>query len=82
MAGQPPLEINLRGPPSLVVSDIVYSPLETNLLKLARDRGLRTADGLGMLLHQAVRGFQLWFGVRPQVTPELRALVEKDLLKS
>jgi shikimate dehydrogenase len=82
MAGQPPLEINLRCPPSLVVSDIVYTPLETNLLKLARDRGLRTADGLGMLLHQAVRGFQLWFGVRPQVTPELRALVEKDLLKS
>jgi len=82
MAGQPPLQINLRGPPSLVVSDIVYSPLETALLKLARDRGLRTADGLGMLLHQAVRGFQLWFGVRPQVTSELRALVEKDLLQS
>jgi shikimate dehydrogenase len=82
MAGQPPLEINPRGPPSLVVSDIVYSPLETNLLKVARDRGLRTADGLGMLLHQAVRGFELWFGVRPAVTPELRALVEEDLLKS
>jgi shikimate dehydrogenase len=82
MAGQPPLEINPRGPPSLVVSDIVYSPLETKLLKVARDRGLRTADGLGMLLHQAVRGFQLWFGVRPEVTPELRALVEEDLLKS
>ena len=81
MAGQPPLEINLRAPPSLVVSDIVYSPLETNLLKLAHDRGLRTADGLGMLLHQAVRGFQLWFGVRPEVTPELRSLVEKDLLE-
>ena len=82
MAGQPPLEINPRGPPSLVVSDIVYSPLETNLLKVARDRGLRTADGLGMLLHQAVRGFQLWFGVRPEVTPELRALVEEDLRRS
>ena len=82
MAGQPPLEINLRGPSSLVVSDIVYSPLQTALLRLARDRGLRTADGLGMLLHQAVRGFQLWFGVRPEVTPELRALVEQDLLKS
>jgi shikimate dehydrogenase len=82
MAGQPALEVNLRSPPSLVVSDIVYSPLETALLKLARDRGLRTADGLGMLLHQAVRGFQLWFGVRPEVTRELRALVEEDLLKS
>jgi shikimate dehydrogenase len=81
MAGQPPLEINLRAPPSLVVSDIVYTPLETALLRLARERGLRTADGLGMLLHQAVRGFQLWFGVRPEVTPELRALVEKDLLE-
>jgi shikimate dehydrogenase len=82
MAGQPPLEINPRGPPSLVVSDIVYTPLETKLLKVARDRGLRTADGLGMLLHQAVRGFQLWFGVRPEVTPELRALVEQDLRES
>jgi shikimate dehydrogenase len=56
-------------------------PLETALLKLARECGLRTADGLGMLLHQAVRGFQLWFGVKPEVTAELRALVEADLLK-
>jgi shikimate dehydrogenase len=81
MAGQPPLEINLRCPASLVVADLVYAPLETGLLAAARARGLRTADGLGMLLHQAVRGFQLWFGVRPEVTPELRALVEADLLK-
>lgn len=81
MVGQPALDINLRCPPSLVVADLVYDPLETPLLKMARERGLRTADGLGMLLHQAVRGFQLWFGVRPQVTPELRALVEADLLK-
>ena len=79
MVGQPPLEINLRCPASLVVADLVYAPLETGLLKLARERGLRTADGLGMLLHQAVRGFELWFGVRPEVTPELRALVEADL---
>ena len=48
-------------------------------MKAARERGLRVADGLGMLLHQAVRGFELWFGVRPEVTPELRALVEADL---
>ena len=82
MVGQPPLEINLRCPASLVVADLVYAPLETGLLKLARDRGLRTADGLGMLLHQAVRGFELWFGQRPQVTPELRALVEADLTNS
>jgi shikimate dehydrogenase len=81
MIGQPPLEINLRCPASLVVADLVYAPLETGLLASARARGLRTADGLGMLLHQAVRGFQLWFGVRPEVTPELRAIVEADLLK-
>ncbi|HYC17629.1 MAG TPA: shikimate dehydrogenase [Pseudolabrys sp.] len=81
MVGQPPLEFNLRAPPSLVVADLVYDPLVTGLLASARARGLRTADGLGMLLHQAVRGFELWFGVRPEVTPELRALIEADLLK-
>ena len=79
MVGQPPLDINLRCPASLVVADLVYAPLETGLLKLARERGLRTADGLGMLLHQAVRGFERWFGIRPEVTLELRALVEADL---
>ncbi len=79
MVGQPPLEINLRCPASLVVADLVYAPLETELLKLARERGLRTADGLGMLLHQAVRGFERWFGIKPEVTPELRALVEADI---
>jgi shikimate dehydrogenase len=79
MVGQPPLEINLRCPASLVVADLVYDPLETGILKGARERGLRVADGLGMLLHQAVRGFELWFGVRPEVTPELRKLVEDDL---
>ncbi len=81
MEGHPPLDINLRCPASLVVADIVYDPLDTRLLQVARERGLRTADGLGMLLHQAVRGFELWFGVRPEVTPELRALVEADLGK-
>ena len=80
MVGQPPLEFNLRCPPSLVVADLVYAPLVTGLLASARARGLRTADGLGMLLHQAVRGFELWFGIRPEVTPELRALIEADLL--
>lgn len=79
MVGQPSLEVNLRCPASLVVADLVYDPLETNLLKAARERGLRVADGLGMLLHQAVRGFELWFGVRPEVTAELRAMVEADL---
>jgi shikimate dehydrogenase len=81
MVGQPPLEINLRGQDSLVVADLVYAPLVTGLLAAARERGLRTADGLGMLLHQAVRGFERWFGVKPEVTDELRALVEADLLK-
>jgi shikimate dehydrogenase len=80
MAGAPPLKLGLaRLPASAVVADVVYAPLETGLLKSARARGLRTVDGLGMLLHQAVRGFELWFGVRPQVTPELRAAVEADL---
>ena len=82
MIGHPPLSINLdRLPPSAVVADVVYAPLETPLLAAARARGFRTVDGLGMLLHQAVGGFERWFGVRPQVTPELRALVEADLLR-
>jgi shikimate dehydrogenase len=80
MSGQPPLELDLTHlPPSAVVADIVYVPLETGLLRAAKARGLRTADGLGMLLHQAVRGFALWFGVTPQVTLELRTLIEADL---
>ena len=81
MNGQPPLEINVGLlPADAVVADLVYVPLETPLLAAARARRLRTADGLGMLLHQAVRGFALWFGVTPTVTPELRALVEADLV--
>jgi shikimate dehydrogenase len=80
MTGHPPLECRIAElPPSAVVADIVYTPLITPLLAAAKARGLRTADGLGMLLHQAVRGFSLWFGVRPEVTAELRALVEADL---
>jgi len=82
MTGQPPLAIDLEPlPRQAVVADLVYAPLETPLLAAARARGLATADGLGMLLHQAVRGFQLWFGVRPDVTPQLRTLVETDLVK-
>jgi shikimate dehydrogenase len=80
MAGQPPLTIALdRLPANAVVADIVYVPLETALLAAARAHGLRRADGLGMLLRQAVGAFSLWFGLRPDVTPELRALVEADL---
>ena len=82
MHGQPALEIDVgRLSPRAVVADLVYVPLQTPLLAAARSRGLKTADGLGMLLHQAVRGFELWFGQRPEVTPELRALVEADLTK-
>ena len=82
MHGQPPLEIDVSLlPPTAVVADLVYAPLQTELLTDAKARGLMTADGLGMLLHQAVRGFELWFGQRPEVTPELRALVEDDLTK-
>ena len=81
MSGQPALAIDVaRLPAGAVVADIVYAPLETALLAAARARGLRTVDGLGMLLHQAVGGFVRWFGVRPQVTEALRALVEADLI--
>jgi shikimate dehydrogenase len=66
-------------PDRSIVTDIVYVPLETPLLAAARARGLKTVDGLGMLLHQAVPGFERWFGVRPQVTPQLRALIVADL---
>ncbi len=80
MHGQPELELDAGLLPShAVVADLVYVPLETPLLAAARARGLKTADGLGMLLHQAVRGFELWFGQRPEVTSELRALIEADL---
>jgi shikimate dehydrogenase len=65
--------------PECVVSDIVYVPLETEFLSKARSRGLRTVDGLGMLLHQGVPGFENWFGVRPEVTDELRDLIVADI---
>jgi shikimate dehydrogenase len=80
MLGQGSLELDISPLAShAIVADLVYVPLETQLLSAARARALRTADGLGMLLHQAVRGFELWFGRRPEVTAELRALVEADL---
>lgn len=80
MEGQPPLALDVEGlKRDALVADIVYAPLETSLLAAARARGLRAVGGLGMLLHQAVPGFERWFGVRPEVTPELRALVEADI---
>jgi shikimate dehydrogenase len=62
-----------------LVTDIVYIPLETPILAMARRQGLNTVDGLGMLLHQAVPGFARWFGVTPQVTPDLRRLIIADM---
>ncbi len=67
--------------PSAVVTDIVYSPLQTPLLKSAAKAGHLTVDGLGMLLHQAVPGFEKWFGIRPRVTDELRELVIAEMDK-
>ncbi|TIN66961.1 MAG: shikimate dehydrogenase, partial [Mesorhizobium sp.] len=69
-----------RLPDHAIVTDIVYVPLETPLLAAARGRNLKAVDGLGMLLHQAVPGFERWFGVRPRVTAELRALIVADLV--
>ena len=83
MRGQPPLELDLAAlVPGSIVYDIVYVPLETQLLAQARALGGVPVDGLGMLLHQAVPGFARWFGVRPAVTPALRALLEADLPRS
>jgi shikimate dehydrogenase len=69
----------VRLKPSAVVADIVYTPLITPFLKTAKDRDHKTVPGLGMLLHQAVIGFEKWFGVTPFVTPELHALVARDI---
>ncbi len=76
MHGQPPLEIRLDAlPAGAVVTDIVYTPLETPLLAAARARGLAAVDGLGMLLHQARPAFRAWFGIDPEVDAALRAAV-------
>lgn len=80
MKGQPELTIDLsRLSAKAVVSDIVYVPLRTALLEQAAARGNPVVEGLGMLLHQAVRGFELWFGVRPTVTPDLHDLIARDV---
>lgn len=76
MAGQPPLALSLdKLPKSCVVTDIVYAPLITPLLGMAEKRGNKIVDGLGMLLHQARPGFEAWFGVKPEVTEDLRKFV-------
>ncbi len=82
MHGQPPLSIDLGAlPATAVVTDAVYVPLVTPILHAAAARGLRTVGGLGMLLHQAVPGFERWFGRRPVVTDALRTYIEADILK-
>jgi shikimate dehydrogenase len=80
MHGEVEIAVDLdRMPDQALVTDIVYVPLETPLLSTARRRGLKTVDGLGMLLHQAVPGFEKWFGLRPDVTPALRDLIVGDI---
>ncbi len=79
MSAQPPLDVDLTGLPSAaIVTDLVYTPLETQLLSEARNRGNPVVDGLGMLLYQAVPGFEGWFGIRPKVTSALRAHMLQD----
>lgn len=81
MVGQPALTVVLSAlPERAVVTDAVYVPLRTPLIEAARARGLRAAEGLGMLLHQAAPAFARWFGRRPAVTPALRALVEAEVM--
>jgi shikimate dehydrogenase len=80
MVGNPPLDIRLnRLEPDALVADIIYTPLETPFLAAARTRGNRTVNGLGMLLHQGRPAWRAWFGIEPEVTPELRALLEASL---
>jgi shikimate dehydrogenase len=77
MVGELPLELSLDAlPATALVSDIIYIPRETPLLAAARKRGNPTVNGLGMLLHQARPAFRAWFGIMPEVTPELRAMIE------
>ncbi len=80
MHGQPALELDLAQlPTSALVSDVIYVPLETPLLAAAKARGNPTVNGLGMLLNQARPAFAAWFGVMPELTPELRAAIEATL---
>jgi len=80
MLGQPPLDLKLdKLPQHALVADIIYIPRETPLVAAARARGHRTVTGLGMLLHQGRPAWKAWFGIEPQVTAELRALIEATL---
>lgn len=80
MVGQPTLDLRLdRLPESAIAADIIYIPLETPFLAAARQRGNRTVNGLGMLLNQGRPAWKAWFGIEPEVTAELRAMVEKTI---
>jgi shikimate dehydrogenase len=80
MVGQSPLDIRLdKLPKHAVAADIIYTPLETQFLAAARERGNATVNGLGMLLHQGRPAWKAWFGIEPEVTAELRALMEKSI---
>ena len=80
MIGQPALDISLDSlPAGAIAADIVYIPLETPFLAAARRRGNRTVDGLGMLLNQGRPAWKAWFGLEPEVTTELRAMIERTI---
>ena len=80
MVGQPALDIRLdKLPKTALVSDIIYIPLETPFLAAARKRGNRTVNGLGMLLNQGRPAWKAWFGIEPEVTAELRAMIERTI---
>ncbi len=80
MVGNPPLDIRLdKLPAHALAADIIYIPLETPFLAAARQRGNPTVNGLGMLMHQVRPAWKAWFGIDPELKPELRALVEKTI---
>jgi len=80
MVGQPLLDISLdKLPKTALAADIIYIPLETPFLAAARKRGNRTVNGLGMLLNQGRPAWKAWFGIEPEVTAELRAMIERTI---
>ncbi len=80
MEGQPDLDLRLdRLPKAALATDIIYTPLETPFLAAARERGNSTVNGLGMLLHQGIPAWKMWFGIEPTVTDELRELMERSI---